>query len=42
MIGYDKDSYDSLNPIDLIHPDDQDYQLRREQALVNNGFFEVN
>ena len=38
MIGYDRDSYNSLNPHDLIHPDDQDYQLRREQSLVNNGF----
>lgn len=41
MIGYDKESYHKLNPPDLIHPDDQDYQLRREQALVNNGFFET-
>jgi PAS domain S-box-containing protein len=41
MIGYDRDSYNALNPPDLIHPDDQDYQLRREQSLVNNGFFET-
>ena len=41
MIGYDKDSYNSLNPPDLIHPEDQDYQLRKEQSLVNNGFFET-
>jgi len=41
MIGYDKETYNSLNPVDLVHPDDQDYQLRREQALVNNGFFET-
>ena len=41
MIGYDKESYDLLNPPDLIHPEDQDYQLRREQSLVNNGFFET-
>jgi PAS domain S-box-containing protein len=41
MIGYERDSYNSLNPIDLIHPDDQDYQLKKEQALVNNGFFET-
>jgi PAS domain S-box-containing protein len=41
MIGYDRDSYDSLNPPDLIHPEDRDYQLRREQYLVNNGFFET-
>ena len=41
MIGYDRESYNELNPPDLIHPDDQDYQLRREQSLVNNGFFET-
>ena len=41
MIGYDRDSYNSLNPPDLIHHEDQDYQLRREQSLVNNGFFET-
>jgi hypothetical protein len=40
MLGYDKESYDLLNAFDLIHPEDQDYQLRREQSLVNNGFFE--
>jgi PAS domain S-box-containing protein len=41
MIGYEKDTYNSLNQIDLIHPDDQEYQLKKEQALVNNGFFET-
>jgi PAS domain S-box-containing protein len=41
MIGYDRDSYNSLNTPDLIHPDDHDYQLKREQSLVNNGFFET-
>lgn len=40
MIGYDRDSYNSLDPVNVIHPDDQDYQSRREQALANNGFFE--
>jgi PAS domain S-box-containing protein len=41
MIGYDRNSYSSLNPDDLIHPEDQDYNLKREQALVNKGFFET-
>jgi PAS domain S-box-containing protein len=41
MIGYDRETYNTLNPIELIHPEDQDYHLRREQALVNNGFFET-
>jgi PAS domain S-box-containing protein len=40
MIGYDRDTYSTINPPDLIHPEDQDYHVRREQALVNNGFFE--
>ena len=41
MIGYDRNSYNTLNPHELIHPDDKDYQTRREQALVSNGFFET-
>jgi PAS domain S-box-containing protein len=41
MIGYEKETYNSLNQIDLIHPEDQDYQSKKEQALVNNGFFET-
>ena len=40
MIGLDRNRYNSLNPVELIHPDDRDYQSRREQALINNGFFE--
>jgi PAS domain S-box-containing protein len=40
MIGLDMDSYNSLDSQDIIHPDDHDYQLRRAQALINNGFFE--
>ncbi len=41
MIGYDRASYNELRQDELVHPDDQDYQLRREQSLVNNGFFET-
>ena len=40
LIGLDKNKYDSLNPDDLIHQDDRDYQSRKEQALIHNGFFE--
>jgi PAS domain S-box-containing protein len=40
LIGLDKNKYDALNPDDLIHPDDRDYQSRKEQALIHNGFFE--
>lgn len=41
LIGYDRDSFNLLNPHGLIHPEDKDYKLRREQSLVNNGFFET-
>jgi PAS domain S-box-containing protein len=41
MIGHDRNSYNSLNAQELIHPEDMNYQLRREQSLVNNGFFET-
>jgi PAS domain S-box-containing protein len=41
MIGYDRESYNNINPLELIHPDDRDYQIRREQALVNKEFFET-
>jgi PAS domain S-box-containing protein len=41
MIGYDRESYNKINPPDLIHPEDIDYQLRREQSLTTNGFFET-
>jgi PAS domain S-box-containing protein len=41
MIGYDRESYNLLNSQELLHSDDMNYQLRREQSLVNNGFFET-
>lgn len=41
MLGYDKESYSSVTPPELVHPDDLDYPLKREQALTNNGFFET-
>jgi PAS domain S-box-containing protein len=40
MIGHSVDSYNSLNQLDFIHPDDQDYNTKREQALVSQGYFE--
>ena len=40
MIGLDKTRYNSINPEELVHPDDRDYQSRKEQALVHNGVFE--
>jgi PAS domain S-box-containing protein len=41
MIGYDRDTYNLLDSRELLHSDDLNYQLRREQSLVNNGFFET-
>jgi len=41
MIGYDRDTYNLLDSQELLHSDDLNYQLRREQSLVNNGFFET-
>lgn len=40
MIGYNRISYDALNPHEIIHPDYREYPVRREHALVSNGFFE--
>lgn len=40
IIGLDRDSYNSMDPRDLIHPDDHDYQIKRGEALIINGFFE--
>jgi PAS domain S-box-containing protein len=40
MIGLDSYSYNRYDPVDLIHPDDQDYQLKRSQSLAIKGFYE--
>jgi PAS domain S-box-containing protein len=40
MIGLDRDSYNSLDSRDLIHPEDRDFHLKRMQAFINEGFFE--
>jgi PAS domain S-box-containing protein len=40
LIGYERAEYESLDPQAIIHPEDQDYQAQRVQALVNTGFFE--
>jgi PAS domain S-box-containing protein len=40
MIGLDSHSYNSLDPQGLIHPDDQNYNLKRTEALQSNGFYE--
>ena len=41
MIGLDKDSYLQIDHKNLFHPDDLDYQIKRVQSLVSNGFYET-
>ncbi len=40
LVGLDREAYDSLVPQSLIHPEDQDYQSKRVQNLLETGFFE--
>ncbi len=40
LIGFDKDSYYSVDPDVFIHPDDMGYPAERLEALKNKGFHE--
>jgi PAS domain S-box-containing protein len=40
IIGLDKDSYNALDPRAIFQADDNDYQLKREEALESKGLFE--
>ena len=40
LIGLDKETYSHLESGIHIHPDDKDYQIKKVQALNNNGFYE--
>ncbi|MFZ0280486.1 MAG: ATP-binding protein [Bacteroidales bacterium] len=40
MIGLDSGQYASFNPVDLIHPEDLEYEKNRNEALKSQGFFE--
>lgn len=40
MIGMDKDSYSILDHREILHPDNQDYLVKRAQALLSTGFYE--
>jgi PAS domain S-box-containing protein len=40
MIGLDNDAYNHLDPSVLIHPDDNDYYIKRVQSLENTGLYE--
>jgi PAS domain S-box-containing protein len=40
LIGYERNEYETIDLHGFIHPEDQDYQPRRVQTLLNTGFFE--
>jgi len=40
MIGLTREEYNSINPADLIHPEDREYELKRLEVLNDKGFFE--
>lgn len=40
LIGYDRETYNSLDPSLLVHPDDKDYTVNRLEALKKNDFYE--
>jgi PAS domain S-box-containing protein len=39
IIGYDRESYQSTEVTDIIHPDDSDYIEKRVEALKEKGIF---
>ena len=41
MIGLDQVMYNSINPSDLIHQEDRDYEVKRIEALNTHGFYEA-
>lgn len=41
MIGLDREQYEKTSTIDLIHPEDSEYERERTEALQNNGFYEA-
>ncbi len=40
LIGYDQEVFSSIEPRDLIHPDDREFFKYRDQKLVEKGYFE--
>ena len=40
LLGLTKDSYNIETSVELIHPDDRDFHVRREAELKERGFFE--
>ncbi len=40
MIGLSREEYNSINPADLIHPEDKEYESKRLEALNDKDLFE--
>jgi PAS domain S-box-containing protein len=40
IIGLTRELYGSVDPLSLLHPDDRDYQTKREKELLDKGVFE--
>lgn len=40
IIGFDKESYNTLDPVTFIHPDDINFSAEKTEALKGKGFFE--
>lgn len=40
IIGHTRESYSSISPASIIHPDDRDFHARREDSILKNGIFE--
>jgi PAS domain S-box-containing protein len=41
LIGFDRESYESIDSTSLLHPDDVDFQSKRIHALAMKGYFEA-
>jgi PAS domain S-box-containing protein len=40
MIGFNKEQYNAVNSLEIVHPEDIGYESKRTEALQTNGFFE--
>ncbi|HKK42198.1 MAG TPA: ATP-binding protein, partial [Bacteroidales bacterium] len=40
MVGYDAEGFTTIEPRELIHPDDREFFKYRDQKLVEKGYFE--
>jgi PAS domain S-box-containing protein len=40
ILGYDRETYNSTDPVSIVHPDDTGYQNIMAQALESKGFYD--